>query len=390
MLGNLGEAGKLVPADEYYSLDATDLSGLTWKTERLLVSRSFSPSGSITRGPIYVLEHSEPSDSENTTIILEIFNDVRLPFANRTKEDLSLEAGEPAFHLRDRASLKTDKCDLTIRRDNDILIIRAAVRNKDFPENFETRIIESLQYVTSRTLSWGILQKNANKNWLTILRSPDKPVPPAKLSPPIDYILSDLYGRWTWMLFGKYLEHIDKFVGENRFQMHPLSAWLNYARNASSGSIFSKGLGLGVAVEGILECEFSLIGRPSLIDTSGLEEMIKHVSSFSGNENILSRTLGALDAMRNPRAKDRLFALQEVAAIRQEDIKAWDDIRNRGAHARPPEKGARQEWIDNCYKTEVLLNHLIFHAIGYEGEFTDYGTANWPQSRYPFKIKNPC
>jgi hypothetical protein len=383
MLGNTGEVGKLLQPDKYYSLEATDLSGWTWKADQLLVSNNFGMAGSIALGDIYVLEHMESSESQNTTIKLEIFSNAKLPLAEATKKTVSMGTDESVSWERNMARFKVGEFELTITKETNIITVVATSEKTSPAEYLETRIIEALQYVASRTLSWGILQKNYNGNWITCLRSPERALLPTNLSLPIDYNHADFEGKWVWLLFGKYLEHIHDFKGEDIFQMHPLSGWLHYVRNASVGSIFAKGLGLGVAVEGILECEFSEIGKPSTKYANELEEMIAYVKSFTCDENVRARTLGALDATRTIRAKDRLFSLGEAGIVRADDVKAWDAIRNRGAHARPPEREERQEWIDNCFKTEVLLNHLIFHAIGYEGEFTDYGTRKWPQSRYP-------
>ena len=383
VLGNTGEVGKLLTPDKYYSLEATDSSGWTWKADRLLVSHSLGPAGSISQGDIYVLEHMESSESQNTTIKLEIFNDVKLPLAKATKKTVSAGTDELFSWERNMARFKVGEFELTITKENNIITVVATSEKTSPPEYFETRILEALQYVASRTLSWGILQKTANGDWITCLRSSDTVLLPINLSLPIDYNHADLEGKWVWLLFERYLKHVYDFKGENRFQMHPLSAWLHYVRNASTGSIFAKGLGLAIAVEGILECEFSKIGEPSSEYANAIGEMISHVKSFAGDENVLARTLGALRAMRKTRAKDKLIALQKASVVRAQNVKAWDAIRNSSTHANPPEKEERQEWIHNCYKTEVLLNHLIFHAIGYEGVFTDYGARHWPQSRYP-------
>jgi hypothetical protein len=391
IMRNAGEVGKLLPPDEYYSLEADDLSGWKWKADRLRVSVSLGPGGSIAVGEIYVLEHLESSESQNTTIKLEILSDVKLPFAEATKKTVRMGKDELVSWERNMARFKVGQFELTITNENSILTVVAISEQASSPEYFETRIIEALQFVAAQTLSWEILQKTSNGKSFTCLRSPDTARLTAQLSLPIDYFHSDLGGKWVWLLFEKYLEHICDFKGKDRFQMHPLSAWLHFVRNNSSSSIFTKGLGLGIAAEGILECEFSKIGIPAHEYADAVEAVIAHVKSFTGDKNVRVRALGALCAMRNIRAKDRLSVLRIAGVVRDDDVKAWDAIRNRGAHARPPEREDFQEWIDYCYKTEVLINHLIFHAIGYEGEFTDYGNRNqeWPQSQYPFSNNSP-
>ena len=391
MMRNAGEVGKLLPPDEYYSLEADDLSGRKWKADRLRVSVSFAPAGSIALGEIYVLEHIESSESQNTTIKLEILSDVKLPFAEATKKTVRVGTDELVSWERNVARFKVGQFELTITNENSILTVVATSEKANAPEYIETRIVEALQYVASRTLSWGILQKTANGKSVTCLRSPDKGQLSTNMSLPIDYIHSDLAGKWVWLLLEKYLEHICDFKGKDRFKMHPLSAWLHYVRNTSTGSIFAKGLGLGIAVEGILKCEYSKIGRSSPEDVKAVEAMIDHVNSFSGDGNVLARTLGALREMQSIRATDKLIALQAEGIIRAADVQAWKAIRNSAAHARPPEREEFQKWIDNCYKTEVLINHLIFRAIGYEGKFTDYGNRkqNWPLSQYSFSSTSP-
>lgn len=384
MTENTGEVGKLIPSEKYYSFEATDLSGWTWKADRLHVFWNFGPGGSIAWGNINVLDHIESSESQNTTLTLEIFNDIKLPLSEATKKTVNVGTDESVSWQRNMTRLKVGQFNLTIKNEHGIITILAKSGNKCSPEYYETRIIEALQYVTSRTLSWGILQKTANGNSITSLRSPDITLLLITLSLPINFNHANLEGKWVWLLFGKYLEHICNFKGENRFQMHPLSGWLHYVRNASIGSIFTKGLGLGIAIEGILEGEFSKIGTPSPEYIAAVEEMITYIKSFSGDENVLERTVGALRSMKNARAKDKLLALEKEGIVRDKNVKAWDSIRNRGAHASPPEREELQKWIDNCYKTEVLLNHLIFYAIGYQGEFTDYGTPNWPQLQYSY------
>jgi len=383
MLGNTAEIGKLLPPDKYYSLEATDLSGKTWKAERLLVNPYFGRAGIKVMGNIYLLDHTESSDSQNTAVELEIFSDIKLPLAEATKKTVSVGKNEFVSWQRNMATFKVGQCEFTITNKNGIITVVVTSENTSTPKYFETRIIEALQYITARTISWRILQKTGDGKSITCLRSPDDTSPPSQLSLPVDYIHADFEGKWIWMLFGKYLEHIYNFEAENRFEMHPLSAWLHYVRKTSAGSIFTRGLGLGTAVEGILECEFSKIGTLSQEDFRSIDEMIAHVKAFAGDENIRKRTIGALGSWRTIRAKDRLRILERSHIIRPEDMIAWDSIRNRAAHATPPEKEELQKWIDNCYKAEVLLNHLIFNAIGYEGEFTDYGKSNWPQSMYP-------
>lgn len=391
---NSGKAGKLWPENQYYSLEVTDQFGITWKAEQLLINPKshFGPEGSIISGDIFVLEHAEQVKDSATTIHIEIFEDVAVPLDEVADKIVKVGCEDKhASILRKEARFSVGSFEFTLTKKDGILLIDAVSVKNELPQHFETRIIEALQYVTARTISWGILIKRVNESSTICLRSPSTNVLPAGLSLPIKYHPADYggeWGKWVWLLFGKYLQHIWNFQGKNRFEMHPVSAWLNFVRGASTGSIFTMGLALGVAVEGILEAEFSDIGANSPEQTKALDELIAYVKLWEkkeeSRERVRERVLSVLEFMRNPRAKDRLFALQDNGIIRKSDIDAWNRIRNKGAHARPPEKKEdTQKWLNDRFKIEVLLNHLIFRTIDYEGEFTDYSTDDWPPAMYP-------
>jgi len=385
IMSNSKKVGVLLPVDAYYSFEAHDISGCKWKTERLQVSNQFSQAGSITKGGIYILDHLDFAISQKNTIKLEIFSDVQLPLTKVTKKTICRGKDKSIIWENNSARFKFGKFEFKIFQENGILTVVAASNNSNFPDNFETRILEALQFVTARSLTWGILQKTSGGKSMTCLRSPDAVRPTCQMSLPIDYLQYNLAGKSAWMLFKKYLGHISGFKGTDRLQTHPLSSWLHFARNTSLGSIFTKGLGLGIAVEGILESTYSGLGKPSSKYVKAVEKMIEHIKSFSGDKNVLDRTLGALRNMKSVRPKDKLLALRAKGVVRADDVNAWDIIRNSGAHARPPERENLQEWIDYCFRTEVLIYHLIFRAIGFKGFFTDYGNKiqDWPLSQYP-------
>ena len=381
--------GTLVPDDRYVSLEATDLNGWTWRSDRISIDTDSGLAGSRVSGNVYVLEHEDSTSHTSSSMVMEVLADISLPFNATTEMTIQSAGHERTVSRRNIAQLLVGPFELRFRKEDDSLLVEVSSATDPFPPHFETRIIESLQFMTGRYLSWGLLETACGGVTKTCLRSPDRNHS-SQLSAPVDYRRNDIGGRWAWPLFGKYLQHIMVFVGDNRFEMHPLSAWLNYIRGSSAGSIFTRGLALGVAIEGILEAAFPKHGELPARHAEGIKSMLEHVQTWQGDEKLRERTMGAIRAMLKPRAKDRLLDLDANRLVRSADIKAWDTVRNRGAHARPPEREDVQAWIDNCHKAETLLYHLIFGAIGYHGEFTDYSAVNWPQARFPFSTDHLC
>jgi hypothetical protein len=383
-------SGQLMPADSYHSLEAVTLSDVTWKSSRIRVNPHHGPSGSAYSGPLSLIEHEESSDQSSASVSLSVFDDITIPFNDRTDRIVKKGDSEQSSSLLNVAVFSVGPVKFMLTKEDDHLSIHASTSDSAIPQRLETRIMESLQYVVAQTLSWAVMVKESEGRNVTCLHSTRSGMGKRTASPPISYPNHDFGGKWVWPLFGNYLTHVLKFTGDDRFQLHPISAWLHHLRNASNSSIFAKGLALGVAVEGILESEFSGVGGLSAEYLKSVEDMIAHINTFGGDATIQARTLGAVNAMKTTRAKDRLLALQAEGIIRQADVKAWDAIRNRGAHARPPERKKMQEWVNNCYRVEVLINHLIFKSIGYAGPFTDYGTTGWPVAQYPSPVaSNP-
>ena len=380
--GEHGRPGKLIPADAYYSFAATDLFAWTWTSQRIHIDAASGPGGSCILGDLPVLEHTEPSSRDGNRLTLRFRSDVEIPCNTATETRTLVAERELRSATRNAAKFDVGPYNFLLEKDSDGLTVSVDSGREEMAPQIETRVVESLQFVTARTLSWILMQKQAGGCSTTCLRS-SHAERPTKLSSPVEYRHLHSAESSVWPLFGRYFEHILSFSGKSAYEMHPLSAWLNFVRDASSGSIFAKGLGLGIAIEGVLAAEFSAAGEPTVDVTSAVKEAVAFLGNWDGDSRVKERALTALRAMLRPRAKDRLLSLVADGSIRRKDFNAWDAIRNRAAHARPPEREKLQKWIDNCFRAEVLLYHLIFRAIGYEGQFTDYGADGWPQVDYP-------
>ena len=78
--------------------------------------------------------------------------------------------------------------------------------------------------------------------------------------------------------------------------------------------------------------------------------------------------------MSKPRAKDRLHILKEQGFVRDELIKEYEKLRNSCAHGDLVSGMQMQTDLDQYAAAIVLFYHLIFSAINYSGEYTDYSS----------------
>ena len=98
---------------------------------------------------------------------------------------------------------------------------------------------------------------------------------------------------------------------------------------------------------------------------------------FESNK-LKRRINGFLKSIKGARAKDKLKALVESGKIKKDLVDAWEEQRNKLAHAYSPTSFPLQEFIDLFYKTLVLFHSLIFLLIEYKGKYTDYSKYGWP------------
>lgn len=373
----LHTAGQLVAADCFYSLSAIDLTGQQWSSERLMVDRDEGSAGLVITGKLNWIEHNPRADLKATAFRLIVIAEVEFP-ANRathTKETSGEEWSEES--RRDVAEFEACGRRIRLRRHPGKLVITVEKADAALPPYSHTRIIEGLQFVLGRSLWWSAMIAGDEHTQTLRLRS-ERGQPQLRLKAPIA-LQQDLLGEATWPLCTKYLAFIWNY-GLERF--HPISAWLDSARHASTGSVFAKGLALAVAVEGVLNSELEAWGAPNADYLEGIAAARAHMACFDGDSELKKRIDKAIEPMARARAKDRLRALESVSVVTKAQISAWDKLRNSTAHARPPEDQQLQEWLDLCHATEVLLYRLIFFVIRYAGPYTDYAARGWPTTTF--------
>jgi hypothetical protein len=81
-------------------------------------------------------------------------------------------------------------------------------------------------------------------------------------------------------------------------------------------------------------------------------------------------------------AKSKMYALEKEKVITERHIKAWSDLRNASAHGVSPGSDDMQVLVDLCDRVTVLMYHLIFRAVGYEGRYPDCSNHGWDKRYY--------
>jgi hypothetical protein len=103
---------------------------------------------------------------------------------------------------------------------------------------------------------------------------------------------------------------------------------------------------------------------------------------------LLRRVEGMTQGLLTMRAIDKLRRLVDEGKVIPDYFTAWQTLRNKQLHPLPPDLTDEtdlnyQPVFDQINRVCVLLYHLVFYLIGYEGTYTDFGTLGWPLRTYP-------
>jgi Protein of unknown function (DUF2934) len=361
-----GVSGKLLESSRYYTLHATDRFGNRWENHRTNPEIGSSEiDGSVHHfidGKLHDLTYSRNSGLPEHFFKLKMFFfvEVEIPCAA-----FSTSIGN--FRVSNQAGVVLVEVDSECQ----------------LPKNIEIRIVESLALVLAKPLFWNVIERYDNGIETVRLRG-DRGIPRAKLMPPVGCRFTHQTGE-VWRLFEKFLTFV---CGYSEERMHPCSRHIFSALEASAGTIHAQALALSVAVEGIVKHLFPKAGSLPEGLRPKVQDLRLHFKNWEGfkdeyTKNALwQRVQDMLGKILDISTKSKLHALATANAIYEEHVKAWGDIRNKSAHGEMSGSENLQALVDLCHKVMVLMYHLIFCAVGFEGIYIDYSTHGWRPKRY--------
>jgi hypothetical protein len=381
-------AGRINAADRFYQLEAMDKGGTVWRVERTVPNPDTSFVGGryfkLVTGEAYETVTRRAQVETVSSMKMVFFTEERVPGNASTEVTTRTPDGSTnRVSKLDTAQFSTAFGNFNIYNRPGMLVVDV-VSPTTFPANFEARIVEALGVVLAKPLDWNAIELTENGVETVRLRGGRETVD-AKLQPPIIRGTIDMSSGDVWRLFDKYLALVCKHT-DNGF--HPCSRHVFAVLEASAGAISARGLALGVAVEGLTKDLFP--------DAAALPETLKPVvkrlrkhfrawEEFKNDDTkaaLSERVEAMLGRILDVSAKSRLYALAKDKAVYKTHIKAWNDLRHASAHGVTPGSDDIQAFVDLCDCVQVLMYHLIFKAVGYEGSYRDYSVHGWPKKYY--------
>jgi hypothetical protein len=257
------KAGEIIPRNEFFSLEATSLSGGIWHSEFIHPHLNQGTTrGPMVIGSLYELTNpiSEPHSAGFRPHLSLLFaEDFDFPGNAQAMTKTLLNGVETGMSgdwspaVFEAAGLK-----FQLQKKGRSVSLSAQSNTMILPQHLHMRICEALEFTLFEPERWVIRTVWDGGQATTTLR----PFPKAHLKhttrPPIGF-RSQQTAESVWNLFAKYLEYV---LTHPKPEWHPLSESVHLAVEGVAGSVDAGMLALAVAVEGVLKTGFPTLAAP--------------------------------------------------------------------------------------------------------------------------------
>lgn len=402
------KAGQIVPAEHFYRLLATDTSGRCWIAEHLLNLDQMSGTGEgvVVEGVVHEISccrdvssmapslekvRGRPVESvyEQLHVNYRVFSGIEdFPCNAVVEKEISI-GGKPS-RRSSSFSVANQESELfsfvLMKDDNGVkFTVDSKKSESSYPNHPELRFAEALQFALGQPFDWEILNIAMGNYETCRVRPRPKGAPVIQMQPPIRFMMHQHFKEF-WTLFKKYLDHVWSHSEDG---WHPISRRVLTLQYGSSSLWPIRMLTAGVEVEGLLKDHYDAKMPPPEGTVKAVDEVLKLVEDAVADGTAfdavaLERIRSSLGHVKSSSsARNKLVTLASQSVVRRDDVEAWEFVRNKAAHAVASETEMTQDNFIRLDKVLVLFYHLIFHLIGYQGVYTDYGELGHPEKTYP-------
>lgn len=377
------KAGEIVHERYFYHLTAKDIRGRQWKAKWIIPDIQSGPgatNGYIVNADIRELSYSSDLNIEITSNYAGIYfpGDIGIPSNTAIKTEKVVNGQKRSTSMSLKIS-RFSACEIEfeIEKDNGWLKLNA-LSDTTIDNALVMRIVESLQFVLAKSLSWSIIELIQGKTRTVRVRSCQNDLEKSRIQPPIHFQQVDRSSK-VWSLFDRYLSHTKKHESE---LWHPIFRWIHAVIESGCSSLDTESLVLSVAIEGLLREQFENINYRN----SELKEQIQEakcvITKSCLKEDFKNRIIGLFGNMLKPRAKDYLHILKDKNLLDPRLLEEYDRLRNSSAHGELADSSQFQVHLDRCAAVLVMFYQIIFLIIGYSGPYSDYSTRGFPEKEF--------
>lgn len=377
------ESGQIFPESHYYFLRVIDVSGNEWTNPSVEVSTFHHIDSAVIVLKCDWIRSVTPSKDANDSIHMLFLDELPFPL-NSLERSQTVCEGRESIKISHTSSHGTaGGADFRYASFGDSQpyyeLFAKPVDGVQLPQNFEYRVIEAVRFLSATTMSFSVCE-SVHSGTRSIEISKVLPLNTGIFPSPLRtqrdwaedfYRLLDCYLRYA----------MSKVSGEEFAYLSLKMGGLYQLKGVSLDDI---ALLISVAIESIAQKQFPNLGKATKAMLADLDAISENLDGLAFKEtNTLTRAKSSLGGLKSSRAVDKLYELQRIDAIKEEEIAGWKKLRDSSAHGGlhvPREE--IQNLLDSVYKASVLLNKLVFLSVGYSGKYIDYSTRGWPEANF--------
>lgn len=418
-----GETGTLVKDDDFFNLEAIDVSGRSWVATRVSADENGGDHGTAWEGKLSEIRHADQTCCDGPALLSLAFYgkfDVPCNELSTTQRTVGQRTTEQSIDRNvARHQIGGYEVSAICEDDRLLLELQGGAGLGVVPLQLISRVEETLEFLYGQPMRAAIAEMIDVNGSVTSLRGSIPIDQGPNANPPVR--IQRAGGNLSfWRLFDAFLGHIKDFdKGSSR---PPLSRCVQHLL-LNRVPLDTKALSWSTGVEALLNEGFEDISpdpaflraldelqewvdRVPLRDdyqerllamthsegrnqcdeeySKALDSVEAFITRAKLSSGIVKRLSGTIGAQRQASAKEKLKALQLRGAVTEMQIKDWQSVRHSLSHGKVHHLD--DEFLRACMGVLTLAHCIIFHKIGYNGDFVNYGSKSWPIANYPF----PC
>ncbi|WIG54572.1 MAG: hypothetical protein OJF61_000358 [Rhodanobacteraceae bacterium] len=367
-------SGVLIPTSAYYDISGRAQNFATWRAEHQSVDPSFGVGTEIRVS----LSHMDKVDTLSKPAALKVKQwfipgEFKLPWHVVTRTERSLS--------RDRFESGDDEFAWVIKKSDGGMDVQFTVKNGQELEPHATRFMQALEMLVGRSLRPLLTSTVSGNERLT--RVHRRPMPErSSLVPPVELGHFEPGDAHRFLSCCLHRAERPPTMGDQLLLLYRF--WWRILRSYQS-DIENSSLVLSVAIEGVLQALF-------LSEHDADAEFCRLVGAAEPaierldiDERVRSSLFRSLDHSIAPKPQEAMRRLREQCVLADAHIKAWGELRHKGAHGAMLEDDLEkyQNHLDRYHCCLDLFYRILFTAVGYRGGSIDYSTRGWPPSTFP-------
>ena len=371
--------GKIIADENYFNLEATDMSGNEWVADNIWITSNVSlpTAGLVIKSKldeIKTIELNEArSNTEKNYLFIIVPGQYKIPC--NEKEDLP----NGGWRLN-RAVFSANEIDFEFRKYDDYLKIYANAKTENLDKDVYLKLIEALSIITGLIVRPVVIKNIQKDKEILKIKSVDNSFTNKELSPP--------FKHFTTTEFESFKCFLEKYLVNIKAPFSDLFGFWHKINRAWQTSIENSSLSIGVAIEGVVKSYFGKKGLPDKEILQQAKEAKQLIEDSDLGERVKDRLLSSIGLLKKTSTKSALYQMVQNGLLNNAMKDEWEILRNESVH---PDKmnqdpKAVQVYIDRIHTCITLFYHLLFIIIKYEGSYVDYSESGWPEKK--FKLKN--